>query len=438
VQNMFLEGRMMDKSKGKQANKVSRRGFIRGTAAVTAASLFVGRTGVWASGSDVIRVGVIGSGGRGTGAANDCLNSSDNVEVVAIGDLFKDRVDSALENLKRQGDKCKVTPETCFHGFDAFKKVLACDVDLVILATPPHFRPEHLKAAIEAGKHVFMEKPVAVDPVGIRSVIQSADLAKQKGLGIVAGTQRRHQNHYLEVMKRLQGGDIGEVVSGQCYWNQGGLWVKKKQPGWSDMEWQCRNWLYFTWLSGDHITEQHVHNIDVLNWAIGSHPEKCMAMGGRQMRTAPEYGNIFDHFAVEFEYPDGQRVLSMCRQTPGCASRVSECIVGAKGRIYASGSGARIEGEKPYRFEGQSPNPYVQEHADLIASIRNGKVLNEGRQVAESTMCAIMGRISAYTGQEISWKWAMETSQLELKPPSYDFIDFPVGPIAEPGVTKLV
>ncbi|MFC1783827.1 Gfo/Idh/MocA family protein, partial [Planctomycetota bacterium] len=389
--------------------------------------------------SDTIRVGVIGCGGRGTGAANDCLNSSEDVEIAALGDLVPDRVESCLKNLKRQGDKCKVTPETCFVGFDAFEKVIACEVDMVIFATPPHFRPQHLAAAIDAGKHVFMEKPVAVDPVGIRSVIKSSEKAKEKGLAIVAGTQRRHQAHYLEVMKRLKDGDIGEVVGGQCYWNQGGLWVKKQEPEWSDMEWMCRNWLYFTWLSGDHIVEQHVHNIDVINWAIGTHPVSCMGMGGREVRTGPEYGNIFDHFAVEFEYPGGVRVLSMCRQTPGCAGRVSEKVVGTKGTIYTDGSNGIIEikGQEPYRA-GRSPNPYVVEHTDLIASIRSGKVLNEGRQVAESTMCAIMGRMSAYTGKELSWDWAMEASELDLRPPKYDFIDMPVAPVSVPGQTKLI
>jgi len=428
----------MSKDVNKQVGDVSRRDFIKTSTAASMAVLLSGTGHVFAGGSDVIRVGLIGCGGRGTGAAQDCFNSSENIEIVALGDLVPDRVESCLRTLKRRlGDSCKVTPETCFTGFDAFKKVIASEIDMVILATPPGFRPEHLAAAVEAGKHVFMEKPVAVDPVGIRSVIASAGKAKEKGLAIVAGTQRRHQKHYLEVMKRLQDGAIGDVVGGQCYWNQGGLWVKEKEPGMSDMEWMCRNWLYFTWLSGDHIVEQHVHNIDVINWAVGTHPVKCMGMGGREVRVQPKYGNIFDHFAIEFEYPNGVRVMSMCRQTPGCASRVSEQIVGTKGLIRTDGSNGYIEGANPYRA-GESPNPYVVEHTDLIASIRSGNVLNEGRQVAESTMCAIMGRMSAYTGKEISWDWVMNASELDLRPPVYDFVNMQAPAVSVPGVTKLI
>ncbi|GAH76133.1 unnamed protein product, partial [marine sediment metagenome] len=262
-------------------------------------------------------------------------------------------------------DNLKVTDGTCFVGFDAYKKVIATDVDLVILAAPPHFRPEHLKAAIEAGKHVFMEKPVAVDPVGVRSVIATSELAAEKNLAIVAGTQRRHQAHYLEIMRRVHNGDIGEIVAAQCYWIGDYEYYKAvlRQPGWSDMEWQCRNWNYFTWLSGDHIVEQHVHNIDVINWAIGSHPVQAMGMGGREVRTGPEYGHIFDHFAVEYEYPGGVRVTSMCRQMSGCSHRVSERLVGTMGSTYTDGSNGYIEGQKPFKYEGSSPNPYVQEHA---------------------------------------------------------------------------
>ena len=282
----------------------------------------------------------------------------------------------------------KVPADRRFTGFDNYKKVCALpDVNLIITAAPPGFRPIHLKAAIEAGKHVFMEKPVAVDPVGVRSVIASSELAKQKNLAIVAGTQRRHQKHYLEMMQRVQDGQIGEIVAAQCYWNMGDLWVKERTAGMSEMEWQCRNWLYFSWLSGDHIVEQHVHNIDVVNWAMGVMPKNVMGMGGRQVRTAPQFGNIFDHFAVEYEFPNGVRASSYCRQTKGAAERVEERIVGTKGVAWATGSAGRITGEKPWEFQGEEINPYVQEHIDLIASIRAGTPLNEGRQIAEST-CA--------------------------------------------------
>jgi predicted dehydrogenase len=419
---------------------MTRRDFIKTTSVASMATLAAavsGSGGLFAAGADTVRVGVIACGGRGTGAAIDCMNAAPGVEVVALADLFADRVQSSLARLKeKHADKVKVTPDKCFAGFDAYQKVCALpEVNLIVTAAPPSFRPLHLKAAVEAGKHVFMEKPVAVDPLGVRSVIASSELAAKKGLAIVAGTQRRHQASYLEVMKRIHGGAIGEIVGGQCYWNQGELWVVKQTPQMTDMEWQCRNWLYFTWLSGDHIVEQHVHNIDVMNWAFGATPVKVMGMGGRQVRTAPEYGNIFDHFAVEFEYPSGARVMSMCRQTPGCADRVEEKIVGTKGHAFGYGE---ISGPSAWKFEGDEPNPYVVEHTDLIASIRAGKPLNEGKRIAESTLCAIMGRMSAYTGRAISWDWAMNASKLDLTPAKYAFGPLPVEPVAVPGKTPLV
>ncbi|MBE3132469.1 MAG: Gfo/Idh/MocA family oxidoreductase, partial [Acidobacteria bacterium] len=365
---------------------VTRRDFVRTAAAASIAATFPGSVNFFAAGSDAIKVGVIGCGGRGTGAALDCLKAAPGVEIVALGDLVPDRVVSSLERLTKEfPNRVKVPVDRRFTGFDNYLKVCACpEVSLIVTAAPPGFRPVHLKAAVEAGKHVFMEKPVAVDPVGVRSVLASSELAQRKNLAIVAGTQRRHQRRYLEMMKRIQDGQIGEIVAAQCYWNMGDLWVKERQPNMTEMEWQCRNWLYFTWLSGDHIVEQHVHNIDVVNWAIGTMPESVMGMGGRQVRVAPQFGNIFDHFAVEYEYPNGVRVTSMCRQTKGAAERVEERIVGTKGVAWSAG---KITGEKPWMLEGEEVNPYVQEHIDLIASIRNGTPLNEGRQVAESTLC---------------------------------------------------
>jgi len=433
----------------KKADGVSRRDFIKSSTAVSLAAMFSPAAKVFAEGSDKIRVGVIGFGKRGTGAAFDCIRSADGVEIAAIGELFKDRLEDGIDKIKKKladeklpADKLKVTEETCFVGFDAYKKVIACDVDMVILATPPHFRPAHLKAAIEAGRHVFMEKPVAVDPAGIRSVLASSETARQKGLAIVAGTQRRHQESYLETIKRIHTVNIGGIVSAQCYWigDYNYYPAVLRQPGWSDMEWQCRNWNYFTWLSGDHIVEQHVHNIDIINWALQAHPVQALGMGGRQQRTGPEFGHIFDHFAVEFEYPNGVRVTSMCRQMTGCTERISETIVGEKGKAWLAGGGApcRIEGPKAYKFEKSEKNPYIQEHTDLIKSIRNGEPLNEGRNVAESTMAAIMGRMSAYTGRALSWDWAMNASELDLSPPKYEFGDLPVQPVAIPGKTKLI
>ncbi len=411
-------------------SSVTRRDFVRTAAAASIAATFPASFNVFAQGSDTFKVGVIGCGGRGTGAAIDCLKADPGVEIVALGDLVPDRVESSLARLTKEfPNRVKVPAGNRFAGFDNYKGVLSVPgVNLILTAAPPGFRPIHVKAAIEAGKHVFMEKPVAVDPVGIRSIIATADLAAQKKLALVAGTQRRHQQRYLEMMKRIQDGQIGEIVGAQVYWNQGDLWVKQREPNMTEIEWQCRNWLYFTWTSGDHIVEQHVHNIDVANWAMGVAPKNVMGMGGRQVRVGPEYGNIFDHFAVEFEYPNGVRVSSMCRQTKGCNDRVEERIVGTKGVAWSTSSATRITGAVPWTFEAEEINPYVQEHIDMIASIRKGAPLNEGRQVAESTLCAIMGRMSAYTGRALSWEWAMNTSKLDLSPAKYEFGPNPVDP----------
>ena len=423
------------------ARRISRRDFVKASAAISVAALASPTSRIFAAGSDKIRVGLIGCGSRGTADAIDCVKSAEGVEIVAMADVFRDRLDSSLGKLSREADgKVGVTNDTSFVGFDAYKKVIESDVDVVLLTTPPGFRPEHLKAAVQAGKHVFMEKPVAVDPVGIRSIIASSKLAKQKGLSIVAGTQQRRMAQYVEVMKRVHQDQIGQIVGGQCYWNWGQQdWhFQQRQANWSDMEWQVRCWPYFTWLSGDHITEQHVHNLDIINWAIGSHPVKCLGMGGRQARTGPEYGNIFDHFAVEYEYPGGVRIMSMCSQMKGTTNREAERIVGTKGSTYTTRSLGYIEGQDPYKYDGPGGRASVRQHADHIRSIRNGEPINEGRQVAESTMTAIMGRISAYTGRELSWKWVMNESQLDLTPPKYEFGYLPVPAVAIPGKTELV
>ncbi|HYX81823.1 MAG TPA: Gfo/Idh/MocA family oxidoreductase [Gemmatimonadales bacterium] len=420
---------------------ITRRKFVQ-VAATTAAAIGLPRAPLFAQGRSTIRVGLIGCGGRGTGAAKDCLTSSEEVELVALGDLFADQLAACRENLARMvaedaslKAKIKVDDKHAFTGFDAYQKVLESKVDLVILATPPAFRSQHLAAALAAGKHVFMEKPIAVDTGGVRSVMASADLAQQKGLAIVAGTQRRHHAGYRAAMQRIHDGAIGDIVAAQVYWNQGGLWMKPRQPTWSDVEWQIRNWLYFTWLSGDHIVEQHIHNIDVANWALGSHPVKAIGMGGRQARTDPAYGHIYDHFAVEFEYPGGVRVQSMCRQIDGTASRNAERFVGTRG---TSDGQSVIAGAAPWTWDRGTAirNPYVQEHADLIASIRAGKPLNEGHQVAESTLTAIMGREAAYTGQEIVWDDLLAAEQ-DLVPKDLQFGKMPVAPVAMPGQTVV-
>lgn len=394
--------------------------------------------GVHPGGKETIRVGVIGAGGRGTGAAINALDASPAVVITAIGDLFEDKALSSLGQLQGHGkERCKATKETCFSGWDNHKKVLDAGVDLVILATPPGFRPMHIRAAIEAGKHVFAEKPVAVDPIGVRSVIESSQMADDRKLCIGAGTQRRHSPVYIETIQRIKDGAIGDIISGECFWCSETLWYHDRKPEWSDMEWQVRNWLYFDWLSGDHIVEQHVHNLDVMNWMMGSPPVRAFGMGGRQVRTDPKFGNIFDHFAIEYEYPDDRRVLSMCRQTAKAGGRVSELVLGTKGTADPSG---RIKGQNPYEYEGEGKNvnPLVKEHADLINAIMTGQHYNEGKRVAESTMTAIMGRMSAYTGQTVSWKWIMNASKLDLTPPKYELGPLAVNPVPMPGQMALV
>ncbi len=388
----------------------------------------------YARGSDEIRVGVVGCGGRGSGAAHDCVNSSPGVKIVALADAFQDR----LGGLKKD---FSVPDDRCFVGLDAYKQLMALDdINLVILATPPGFRPPQLAEAIRRGKNVFMEKPVAVCPAGIKMVIEASEQAQQKGLAIVAGTQRRHQPEYVETMKRLHDGAIGDIVSAQCYWNMGGLWVSERQAGQSDVEWQIRNWLYFTWLSGDHICEQHVHNIDVVNWAFqDAQPETIHGLGGRQYRTDPKCGHIFDHFGVEFSYPGDVKTISMCRQIEGTANNVSERVVGTKGVASWEGSNAVIEGENAWRYRGPRGNAYVLEHTDLIRSIRDGRPLNEGKRIADSTLCAIMGRESAYSRQQFKRSWFLSRCTLDLLPPEgLQLSDArPVPAVAIPGEYQL-
>jgi len=415
-----------------QKQKLTRRELLK-SSAVTAGALVMGGAAVplaEARGSETIRVGVVGCGGRGSGAAHDCVKSSPGVRIVALADAFEDR----LRGLKNE---FKVRDRRCFVGLDAYKKLMALDdVNLVILGTPPGFRPVQLAEAIRRGKNVFMEKPVAVCPAGIKMVIEASNKATEKGLAIVAGTQRRHEPKYVETMKRIHDGAIGEIVSAQCYWNQGGLWVKKRRPNQGDVEWQIRNWLYFAWLSGDHIVEQHVHNIDVINWAFNALPDQVHGLGGRQDRTGPEYGDIFDHFGIEFFYPGDVRTISTCRQIAGTTNRIGERVVGTKGVSDCCGS---IKGENPWRYEGPNPNPYVVEHADLIKSIRSGNPLNEGQRIAESTLCAIMGRESAYSRQQFKRSWFINRCTLNLLPPDgLKLSDSkPVDPFAVPGKYQL-
>jgi len=417
----------------------SRRAFLKtGVAAVAMSRLDLPR--VHAAGSDTLRVGLIGCGGRGTGAAGDILSGVEGVKLVAMGDVFKDRLEESRARLKKDAkiaSKIDVPDDRCFTGFSAYQNVLSCGIDYVILASPPGFRPLHLQAAVDASKHIFTEKPVAVDGAGVRKVLAVYDQAKARGLAVGAGTQRRHQKGYLETLKRIHDGALGPILGARCFWNQGSLWVKPRQPQWSDVEWQLRNWLYFTWLSGDHIVEQHVHNLDVVNWALRSHPLSAAGMGGRQVRTDPAYGQIFDHFSIDYEYPDGVHAMSMCRQIPGCQNNISESILGVKGASHTDAHRYSIAGDAGWRFTGEDNEPYVQEHIDLVASIRAGKPLNELKNVAESTLTAIMGRMSAYTGKLVTWEQALG-SQEDLMPTRLAFGPMPVPPVAVPGQTALL
>ena len=441
---------------------LSRRQFLKhsslavaGTAAVSELPFVVTSP---AAPDDPIRIGLIGCGGRGTGATADALGAStkviypsagyhtedvadnaaaknQNVKVVALADVFPDRLGRCREQLAKLG--MAIPNEQCFTGFEAYKQLLAVpEVNYVICATPPHFRPMHLKAAIEAGKNVFGEKPIAVDGPGVRMVLEAGELAKQKNLGIVAGTQRRHLRSYHEAIQRLHDGAIGELMYGRCYWNGGVIWVIERQPGWTDMEWQLRNWNYFTWLGGDHIVEQHVHNLDVMNWVLGTHPLKASALGGRQARPNQTYGHIYDHFAVEYEYPNGVRLFSQCRQMNGTEGKVEEAVTGTKGTSNCC-TWIRPRDGAAWRFRDRDPNPYQQEHQDLIDSIRAGQPLNEAKNVAESTLTGIMGRESAYSGQSVEWDQALN-SKTRLGPEKYEFGELPFPAVAIPGQYKFV
>lgn len=423
------------------ANQPSRRDFLRRSTAVAVggsmvSSLAFSRT-AHAGGDDVLRVGLIGCGGRGTGAAAQALAADKNTKLVAMGDAFGDRLQSSLETIRREaGDKVAVTPETSFVGFDAFQKVLDSGVDVVVLATPPHFRPAHLKAAIDAGKHVFCEKPVAVDGPGVRSVLATAELAKEKNLSIVSGLCWRYDYGVRETMQRVRDGEIGDIVAIQENYNAGSLWMKPRQPEWSDMEWQLRNWLYFTWLSGDFNVEQHVHSLDKAAWAMGDEPPvRCVGLGGRQVRTEPEYGHIFDHHAVQYEYANGVRLFAYCRQQDGCTTDVDDYILGTKGRATVLKN--RIEGPNEWRYRGQKNNMYQTEHDELFAAIRSGQPINNGVYMARSTMLAIMGRMATYTGREITWDQAINSTE-DLTPSAYEWGSLAVAPVAMPGRTPFV
>jgi myo-inositol 2-dehydrogenase / D-chiro-inositol 1-dehydrogenase len=424
----------------------TRRDFLKTSAVVAGSTAMAGSlmSNVHADGPDVIRVGLIGCGDRGRGAAGQCLRGGPNVRLTAMGDAFRDRLQASLTFL--QGDNAirrniDVPAARQFVGLNAYEGVIQ-NCDLVVLATPPGFRPTHIHAAIAARKNVFTEKPVAVDGPGVRMVLADFEEANRRRLSVVAGTQRRYENSYLESMRRIHGGDIGTITSARCYWNQGTLWNRPRERGMSDVEWQIRNWLYFTWLSGDHICEQHIHNLDVVNWALGnSHPLRAVGMGGRQVRTGPEFGHIYDHFAIDYEYPNGVHVMSMCRQMPGCTDNVSEAVVGTRGMWasnhaimgYPERAGGPLVRRWGYGRRDNDPDPYQQEHVALIRSIRDNRPINDLKNVAESTLTAIMGRMSAYTGRAVTWQQALESRE-NLMPARLTMnMELPVPRVALPG-----
>jgi len=432
----------------------TRRDFVKGSAALVGGALISQLPlGVSAhpAGSDVIKVAVIGCGGRGTGAADQALSTTGKVKLVAMADAFKDRLDESYKNLttKYPGkDRVDVPEKNRFVGFDGYKQAIAL-ADVVILATPPGFRPMHFEEAVKQGKHVFMEKPVAVDAPGIRRVLAAAEEAKKKKLNVVVGLQRRYQLHYREAIKRLNDGAIGDITSGQVYWNDAGVWVKPRMAGQTEMEYQMRNWYYFVWLCGDHILEQHVHNIDVANWVKGSYPVQASGMGGRQVRNGKDHGEIFDHHAVEFTYADGAVINSQCRHMPGCTKKVAESFQGTKGKTDLADGGKAIltdwKGNPIWSHRAkEDPNPYQVEHDELFASIRNGgPYINNAEYGAKSTLTAIMGRMATYSGQVITWDEALN-SETSVMPTTFAW-DAPTPtkpdangfyPIPEPGKTK--
>lgn len=425
-----------------------RRNFLKSTAIVAAGSTLAGILPPFAravhGGSDeTLKVGLIGCGGRGTGAASQALNADPRVKLTALADAFEDRLQTSLKSLQALEEiqsKIDVPPERQFVGFDAYRDLLASGVDVVLLATPPHFRPLHLRAAVESGKHVFAEKPCAVDSPGVHSVLQSCEEARKKGLSLVSGLCLRYHAPYRESVRRIREGAIGKLHTLLANDYRGTIWVRPRQPDWTDMHWQMRNWYYFTWLSGDFNVEQHVHNLDVCAWAMGDqYPLKAVGMGGREVRKGEEYGNIYDHHSVIYEYENGARLISNTRQMADCKNDISIHVLGEKGSatLTEGRRGVRIQAAEDWEFRGEAKNLYQVEHDELFASIRSGAPINNGEYMAKSTLLAIMGRMATYTGQEITWEMAWN-SQEDLTPSRYAWGDLPTPPVAVPGVTKFI
>ncbi|MCC6232567.1 MAG: Gfo/Idh/MocA family oxidoreductase [Verrucomicrobiales bacterium] len=432
----------------------SRRSFLQKSSAIAVAAPFisVSRTS-FAANSETLKVGLVGCGGRGTGAASQAMGADRNVVMHAMGDIFDDRLQSSLKQIReRHAERTMVTPETSFVGFDAIDKVIASGVDVVLLATPPGFRPYHIRKCIEAGKHVFTEKPMAVDAPGVRMVMEAAAAAKQKKLALTSGFCWRYNPAEREVMKRIHDGQIGALNTVQTTFNTGFLWVNPRKPEWNDMTYQLRNWYYFTWLSGDHLVEQGVHSIDKMQWAMRDEtPVKCVGHGGRQVRTGPEFGHIFDHFSLVYEYASGARGYHFSRQQSNTASENGDHIAGTKGTATIKAFGpVGITGENSWNLRKRTDaDMYQIEHNEMMASIRRGEPINDGQWMAQSVMVAIMGRMAAYTGREVTWdeainskenlaKWVTNQENVEGDP-RFDWnMPLRVPPVAIPGQTPLV
>ena len=431
---------MPDRTPARSAAVPSRREFLKTSSLLAAGGALAGSLSLarsaHAEGSDTLKVGLIGCGGRGTGAAAQAVSADSNARLVAIADAFPDRLESSLANLKQAvGAKVDVADDHKFIGFDAYKQLLATDVDVVLLATPPHFRPIHFQAAIDAGKHTFVEKPVAVDAPGVRAVLKTAEEAKAKNLAVVSGLCYRYDLPKRELVQRVRDGAIGDIRAMHVSYNTGTLWHHGRQPDWSEMEYQLRNWLYFTWLSGDFNVEQHVHSLDKAAWIMGDEPPvRATGLGGRQVRTGEEWGHIFDHMAVVYEYANGTRLFSNCRQMGGCSVDVSDHLFGTKGS--AEMMSGTIEGQTPWKYSGPKPNMYDQEHKELFASIRSGSPINNGLYMARSTMLGIMGRMVCYTGQTLTWDQCLNSKE-NLSPAKYEWGDAPKTAVAKPGLTQF-
>jgi myo-inositol 2-dehydrogenase/D-chiro-inositol 1-dehydrogenase len=420
----------------------TRRDFLMSSAAAAATFAVLPGRAKAAEGGEVLRVGLIGCGGRGTGAARQALAADPNAQLVALGDAFADRIESSLNSLKSAepaiASRVLVDPGHMFSGFDNHIHVInSCDV--VLLAAPPAFRPQHLRAAVEAGKHIFCEKPVAVDAVGVRSVRESSEMARSKHLNLVTGLCYRYEHKKQDTIKRIHDGMIGEILNLQTTYNTGGLWHRGDDPKWSRMEYQMRNWLYFDWLSGDHITEQHIHSLDKIAWCMGNkYPVKATASGGRTVRVDPMYGNIYDHFNTTYEWENGVRCFSSCRQWPSTSTDVSDHLIGTLGSAHLMDHTIKVRGGEQWTWSGEEPDDmYQNEHNALFASIRNGDVINDGEIMCNSTLMAIMGRMSAYTGQTLTWD-EVSNSKLDLFPKRLEWYDIETPVIAVPGETEFV